>query len=276
MTVMPIIVGVSAMLASNVACGDKSATGGVSDAGVLSDASRSMGTSGTGGSGGGSVSCPVGTNSLGAEVRVTCLDGTPFVYAAWPYTDASVFPGVSPTGTTTATISTPKPGKICMSGRMENGFASMTLSFVPAQDVVSFLFANPTFANGLDAPARGVSQIRLTVDSPPAGTQIQLRSVLTNCGSDICIRGDFYWSAGAPPTPVVIDGAGVPNQVTTVTTRIADFRKGPGPNPDFVLGANNLVWLHVGPGDLAPMTGDYSFCVHDLAFLNENGGEVRP
>jgi hypothetical protein len=204
------------------------------------------------------------------------VEGVPFVHAAWPYTNANLFPGVPPSGTTTATITTPQPGKVCMSGRMDNGFATMTLSFVPTEDVVAIRFTNPAFANGLDATARGITQLRFTVDSPPSGTQVQLRSVLTNCGASTCTRGDFYLSDGDPPTPVVIAGAGTANQSTTVTAPIAAFKKGPGPNPNWVLGPNNLTWLHVGPGDLAPMTGDYAFCVHDFALLDANGNEVQP
>jgi hypothetical protein len=247
---------------------------------ALTFAVASVGCGGTNGKGSSptnsSGTCPVGRNSLNAEVSVTCVDAVPFVHAAWPYTDSNNFPGTPLTGLTTATITTPSPGKICMAGRMENGFATMTLSFVTAEDAVSLRFLEPSFAGGLDTTTRGITQIRFTIDSPPAGTQVQLRSVLTNCDSTNCIRGDFYLSQGDPPAPVIVAGAGVPNQVTTVVAPIADFKKGPGPNPDWQLEPRNLIWFHAGPGNLAPMTGDYAFCVHDFALLDANGVEVQP
>ncbi len=190
--------------------------------------------------------------------------GMPFVQVALADTDAAN-PDLPQPGETSAIISNPEPGTACISGRLEDGWAFLTLG------VARWDGAN--LRDPLDAAGLGIESIQFTLTTPPSsGVYVQLTSLVPDCdlGPIECQHWGFFLERDAFQTPLL------ENQPGTVTARIANFVRADYIDPAWQFDPSRLSTLQIGPGALRSVTGDYDYCVSDLKFLDAAGNEVVP
>jgi len=192
----------------------------------------------------------------------------PFVAVTFWTSDAcpSQRTGVAPMPSSTITRLTHEPGKICMSGQVTTGYAELFLDFSGNNPNGTQPPEQP--ADPLDAAGLGISQLRFTLDSPPAsGLAANLASVLVpGCYGrpNDCLHAGYYvMREDMPGVPTRLDQAG------THTLRIADFQAAPWVDPTRELDTSRLAFLAFEIG-----IGDYDFCIHDLELLDDAGSPV--
>jgi len=193
------------------------------------------------------------------------IQGVPFVQAALPSTD-SWGPGQPepPPGKTQATVTQPEPGKVCLSGRLELGWAWLTLAFADWQ-------AATGWRGTLDATGLGIERIEFKLESPPqVGVEVQLVSAVPDCTQSPvdCQHWGFMLTTGTPPI-VAIKETGV------VSAPLSAFVRTSSTDPSWQFDASAFTTLQIGPG-AGTATGDFDFCVSQLRFLDANGAEVLP
>ena len=195
------------------------------------------------------------------------VKGLPFVKAALPSTDAwgPGEPAPGP-GETTATVTQPESGELCMAGHLEQGWGYLTLLF-------GSIDSNGWWYDTLDATALGIASIEFALDSPPEdGLAVQLVSAVPGCKLSPleCQHWGFFLNEGDPPVPFVT------NQATVVHAPVAGFVREPYVDPSWEFDPSHLTTLQIGAGAFDAVSGDYDFCVHDLTFLNADGVAVLP
>ena len=195
------------------------------------------------------------------------LQGMPFVRAALASTDSSGAPGEAPPepGQTQATVTQPEPGKVCMSGRVEAGWAWLTLVFAK--------WGTSGFTNELDTTGLGIERFEFTLESlPQVGVNVQLVSGVPDCTSDpvACQHWGFLLNTGEPPSTFVTNQDGIVNAPIAAFVRSADT------DSSWVFDPSALTTLQIGPGARGSVTGDLDFCVSHLRFLDAHGAEVLP
>jgi hypothetical protein len=210
------------------------------------------------------------TTETSPAVCNTLFDASeiPFVAVSFWISDAcpSQRTGVAPMPSSTITRLTHQPGKICMSGQVTTGWAELVLDFSGNNPNGSQPPEQPAAA--LDAAGLGISQLRFTLDSPPAsGLAANLASVLVpGCYGrpNECLHAGYYiMSEDIPGVPERLNEAG------TYTLRIADFQAAPWVDPTRELDTSRLAFLDFEIG-----SGDYDFCIHDLQLLDDAGSPV--
>lgn len=238
----------------SVACSSSGAgpTGSTGTGGTTS----SGGTSGTAGAAGATDPCNSGR----------CVpNGFPFATSAKAISDACVghcplLASDTPVGETTATLSQPKAGTLCLSGvAATDGWAQIGLLFA---------VKNPSGTETLktfDADSLRITQVAFTIDSPPSGgVSVEAGiTIATSCPSDelACVANGF--------SLMTAPGSSAPLSITSPSPVIAPFasflQSVAGQRFD-TTALDHLVFS-VGPGS-------YRFCVHDFRFLDANGREV--
>jgi len=215
-------------------------------------------------------------NCVGEDGWICHPNGVPFVQVALDTSD--LCGGVvawcdlaknQPPGTTTAKLTQPETGKLCLSGSLATGgWAQMVLAFPLANKDGSQIFK--TF----DADALGITQAAFSIDSPPSGG-IGVGAAVT--GKDlVCPPGQICFTGGfelmTTPTstsPVSITAPG------PEVAPFANFRQ-----TDTSLSATfdttRLHLLSFGVGTYGGGATDYDFCLHDFKFLDAAGNEITP
>jgi hypothetical protein len=191
-------------------------------------------------------------------------DGLPFVRVVLPSTNSwnprQEAPGP---GETTAVVTHPESGKVCMSGRLEAGWGYITLAFA--------VFDETGLHDALDATALGIDRIDFLLESPPEfGLYVQLVSAVPGCTSSPveCQHWGFYLSDGDPGRLFVTTESGV------VRARLTDFVKTQTAEASWEFDPAHLATLQIGAGAFGSLTGDYDFCISGLRFLDADGAEV--
>jgi hypothetical protein len=186
------------------------------------------------------------------------LAGFPFAQVAAmvsDYCSGRQCSGTPPEGATTMTMTHPDAGTLCLSGSVkQGGFAVLALEFPHKNaDETKVL---QTF----DATALGITQVALTVDSPPAQ------------GADLLANAITHTTCPANP----LDCQYPPNFKSTtisaagpVTAPFADFKSLDDPNETLDPSLLDSVFLQVA-------SGDFDFCIHDFNFFDAAGNPVRP
>ncbi len=154
---------------------------------------------------------------------------------------------IPPGGSTTALLTEPTAGKLCMSGTVAaRGFAVLALRFFDTRE------PDGTFATTFHPGAAGIATIALTIDSPPSGGIMPNR-----------IGGFHVELPSTPGVPLVVTEPGP--LLIPLSSFVSDG------SPHVTLAPNDIQTLgfDVGPGD-------YDFCVHDFRFLDAAGNEVTP
>jgi hypothetical protein len=241
-------------------------------------AAESAGGQTTGGSAGGSSACPEaappvvvpGTRARdGAEdgPTVVCFPdivcfgpdvatpGLPFVRAAHSFfgssSDGMPYTAGNESGKPTAKVTSPEPGKVCMSG--DDG-AGLSLSLLTGEPLDAGSLPPPLNLDRLfPAAALGIEAVRFTIETPPSSGL--LPGFITF--GPAC--GETAWGdAARDDTRVVITSSG-----TTTLSLATDFVP--------ALDTNAIGNLNFGVG-----AGAYDYCVTGLQFLDAAGNEVVP
>jgi len=233
-----------------------SSLGGATSVGGAANSGGNAGTNSTSAAGGGSDPCQTGL----------CVpSGFPFVRSARAISDACgndcpMLAANTGVGETTATMSQPEAGKLCLSGIVSpGGWAQISLFFVDrSQDRTEIL-------NRFDASALGITQAAFTIDSPPSGglTVTAAVTVATSCPGDFtaCIAYGFNLMT-APGSSVRAKYTATGSQ----NAPFANFLQTAGTHSFDTSALLNLVFV---VGD-----GGYDFCIHDFKFLDSHGNEV--
>jgi len=197
----------------------------------------------------------------------------PFFVTTFPISDACPYQkGAPPLPSSTIThLTREAPGKICMDGQVTTGWASLitSLDHVGAVGVNAVRTAT---RQPLDAPALGITALRFTLETPPAGGLAvalsyvsRLECTFTDTG---CIQSGFYvMQEGSPKVPLRFSEAG------TYTLRFVDVQPGPDTDPTQTLDTTRFsgAEFQLGSG-----LGSFDFCVRDLQLLNDEGEPVTP
>ncbi|HEX4334486.1 MAG TPA: hypothetical protein VH062_01160 [Polyangiaceae bacterium] len=203
-----------------------------------------------------------GCVSNAGMVCATELQAFPFVKFAAAGTDfclggpgSTCYSSVPPDGASTRKMSQTSPGSLCLSGKVAaGGFALLALVLADKSD------DGRKILHAFDAAARGITQVTLTIDSPPSqGATLLAHSVVkTSCPSgpqDCFFPPDFKFNDIS--------------QASTVTAPLNAFVSADDATMSLDAGAINDILVRVGPGD-------YDFCVHDFALLDAQGEPVTP
>jgi hypothetical protein len=153
---------------------------------------------------------------------------------------------IPPAGSTTARLTTPATGKLCMAGTAAapDGWAVLALRF--------FDTLNPdgTFVTNFHPVAAGITAIRMTIDSPPSA------------GITLSRIGGFHVELPSNPgVPLIVTQPG------PITLPLTGFVSGDSPPVTLAPDDVQTVGFNVGPGV-------YDFCVRDFKFLDAVGNEV--
>jgi hypothetical protein len=218
-----------------------------------------------------------GRHPIGGGPRI-CVDrdgsicqpnGFPFVTLAEATSDAC--PGYSrdecphpPLSPTTARLTQPAPGKLCLSGSASatDGWASIVLVFT------TFNAERSKVLKVFDAEASGITQAAFTIDSPPRGGVTLDGSIVTatDCPAS---RGDCVTDGFNLMTA---SGFGIPASFVAAGPAVAPFadfqQTRAGVSQTFDTTALHDLELIV--------EGEYDFCIHDFRFLDAAGQVVNP
>jgi hypothetical protein len=248
-----------------VACSGNNAVG----AGSATTAGGAAGTimaSNAGGTTGESTSPPTAGSTSDPCLSGRCTPSqVPFADAAIAVSDTCgstcpLLAADTPPGETTATLSQPKAGTLCLSGVVSpGGWAQIVLVFaVRNQERTAIL---RTF----DANALGITQMEFTIDSPPSGGVSVSAAITTALSCPDGLFGCFTYGFDLMIAP----GSSVPANYTTpgpVIAPFADFKQTVD-TQTFNTSALEHVVFSVG-------VGSYDFCIRDFKFLDAQSNEV--
>jgi hypothetical protein len=246
------------------ACGsshDASGTGGTSGVGGMGGIGGTSSMAGTSGGGAGGAAmfpdCVSDVSQLPAgpagAMQLCSPSGFPFAQEVFVHSNVcnGMCPIAAPAGTTIR-LEQPQTGTLCLSGSTPADATALTLGYI----VVAANTLTPTHqdvVSRFDASAKGITQVRFTIDAlPPGGVSVGATSVHSNvCDQNNCFSG------GSLPSPITTPG--------TTTVAFTDFTS----NPPSTLDARSLgtIEFNAGPGAL-------DFCVHDFQFLDAAGNVV--
>jgi hypothetical protein len=198
-----------------------------------------------------------------ANRSICAPPGFPLVNAAGFRSDACPSGGdcAAPLTKTTASLSQPETGKLCMKGTVagRDGFAWLLLQVdqrnMSFKDVVEVL----------DAKALGITELRFTIDGPPAAGLSLFGTAIEKSHCEV--PGDCYgegWNLMTGPRSnlvKVIDTAG------PVSAPFANFAR-VNPNEVFNTAALGVFIFVIGPGD-------YDFCISDFKWVDAQGNVVN-
>jgi hypothetical protein len=170
-----------------------------------------------------------------------------------------------PSGSTTATLSQPELGKLCLAGTVKpGGWADLMIAYTAYDPEGTKVLQK------FDAAARGITQAAFTLDTPPSGGVGLDAAVVTKleCGAN---PTDFCFTYGF--SLMTAPSSHVPVRFTEPGPQIAPFGRfeqtRAGVSQSFDTTALEHVSFGVGPGA-------YDFCIHDFEFLDAAGNEVEP
>jgi len=204
--------------------------------------------------------------------------GFPFVEVAADTTDLCVTPNGAycafsdlaanpPPGATTASLTNPQAGKLCLSGTVEaGGWAQIVLQFAVFADQATKIVK--TF----NADARGITQMAFTIDSPPSGGVTIGAAITTSLECpDAPGFGCLTYGFNLMTAPL----SNIPLTITQPGPQVAPFanfeQTRSGVSQTFDTSALQHIEFGVGPAQ-----GDYDFCLRDFKFLDAAGNEVKP
>jgi hypothetical protein len=220
-----------------------------------------------------------GCGSNGTSATPSCTSGEglicqprglPFVTLAGASSDACAGSRLGtcpnpPLSATTATLTTPQTGELCLSGTVaaNDGWAKLVLVFT------TFNLERTKVLKVFNADALGITQVAFTIDSPPSGGVTIDAAVVTalDCPSG---PGDCFTQGFDLMTPT---GTGVLASFADPGPEVAPFanfrQTRTGVSQTFDTSALHHLEFVVGKGA-------YGFCIHDLRFLDAAGTEVEP
>lgn len=192
----------------------------------------------------------------GETCRIIVDDGS---YLKWagPVTDG-VQGGVS------SAVVTYVPGRLCMAGTVDAGPAGGGWGAI----LLAGLFtSNPSteVAATLDAPARGIEQVRFEVENPPL---TGLLPQMAQLGSADCRQVPECLRTFSATTTI--------DEPETVTLPLPSFNRPDGDHPNTTLDPALIAILQFYVAPLPGLKVPYDFCISRLSFLDGAGREVAP
>ena len=177
--------------------------------------------------------------------------------------------GMTPApGSTTAVLSNPEAGKVCIKGTVApGGYAYLVLVFTEYNELQNSEIT--AVLKSFDAAALGITQVAFSIDSPPGNGVTVQAAVLKqfDCpggGQDCRTSGFVLMDAPSSGVQVVIQAPG------PVVAPFANFEQtDPSASPTFDTTQLDAVLFMV-------IDGPYDFCVHHFKFLDPTGNEVAP
>ena len=195
--------------------------------------------------------------------------GFPFVQVAAAVSDscsglvAECAPfATPPAGATTAHLSLPKDGTICLDGTIETGgWVGLVLPFSTANADGSKLLTS------LNADRLGITQFTFTVDSPLTGGITMSATTIpappVDCPDVECFTGFDLMTA---------PGSGMRATFMQPGAQVAPFGSFEH-SPALAFDTTSLEGVGFNP---AVGSGDYAFCISDLRLRDAAGNEVTP
>ncbi|SRR6266540_2041126 len=154
---------------------------------------------------------------------------------------------IPPAGRTTARLTEPTAGKLCMSGTVAaGGFAVLALRFFDTFE------PDGTFMTNFHPGAAGITTFELTIDSPQSG------GILLNR-----IGGFHVELPSNPGVPLVVTEPG--SLLIPLSSFVSDS------SPPVTLVPDDIQTLGFDVPE-----GDYDFCVHGFKLLDAAGNEATP
>ena len=216
------------------------------------------------GFGGGCGSDDPGCVSNAGHLCAKDLAGFPFAQDATMVSDFCgplQCSGTPPAGATVMIMTHPDAGTLCLSGSIKpGGFAVLALEF-PRKNADGTKVLEP-----FDATARGITQVALTVDSPPAQGAALRANAITR------IRCPTNTGGAAPPLECQYPPTFKFAEITAagpVRAPFADFKSLDDPSQTINPSLLDSVFLQVD-------SGEFDFCMRDFNFLDAAGNPVRP
>ncbi|MEP6654681.1 MAG: hypothetical protein ABJA82_15065 [Myxococcales bacterium] len=226
----------------------------------------------------GTVGFVAGCGSNGTTAAHSCVSaeglicqpsGFPFVTLAGASSDACAGSRLGtcpdpPLSATTARLSTPEAGKLCLSGTVaaNDGWAKIVFVFT------AFNLERSKVLKVFDADALGITQVAFTIDSPPNGGVTIDAAVVTatDCpaGPRDCFTQGF--DLMTPTQTGILESFTAPGPQVALFTNFKQTRA--GVSQIFDTSALQHLEFIVGQGV-------YNFCIHDLKFLDAAGNEVK-
>jgi len=196
--------------------------------------------------------------------------GLPFVEVAGPASDlcggydTCDLAKNPPPGSTTATMTQPQTGQLCLSGTVATGgWAQITLQFAV------FNQQSTKILKTFDADARGITQVAFTIDSPPSGGVGVSAAVTTSLDCPMSAFDCFTYGFQLMTAPL----SNIPLTITAPRPVVAPFaafqQTRSGVSQTFDTSALQYLFFGVP-------SGDYDFCLQDFRFLDAAGNEVKP
>ena len=225
----------------------------------LSSIPLALGLAGAVAFGGGCGADDQGCVSNAGHLCAKDLEGFPFAQHAAMVSDycqaLECIADTPPAGATMMTMTHPDAATLCLSGSIRTGgFAVLAFDF-PLKN------ADETkVSKTFDATALGITQVALTVDSPPAQGVALLANAITHTTCPSAPLDCEY-----PPNYKFTEiTAGGP-----MTAPFADFKSLDDPSQLLDPSLLNAIFFQVD-------SGAFDFCIHDFKFLDAAGNTVRP
>jgi hypothetical protein len=198
-------------------------------------------------------------------------NGLPFVKVVAAVSDycgglvaLCALPTPPPAGATTANLSKPESGKVCLSGFLApGGWASLVLPFSEVNEDGTMIVK--TF----DAASLGIAQVDFTIDSPltgsvMAGATTTPPAPVPDCPNASCFENFTFGTA--PLTGIAATYAAPGPQVAP----FANLYPVDGASLPFEpIALENISFSPAAPGD-------FDFCISGIKFRDAAGNEVRP
>jgi hypothetical protein len=191
---------------------------------------------------------------------VITVDGQPFVHAAAPVTD----------GVSTATVRH-SGESICMSGKLDPGPTNANWGAFLGLALTESNFTS--IPAPFDATARGITQVRLTIEHPPVtGLTIDFSAIRRADCFDIpaCLTTAPFELQDRRGQAKVLEDPG------TITEPLASFVQPNWGDPSLSFDPRLIATLRLEPIPLPGVVLDYDFCVRGVTFLDAGGREISP
>jgi hypothetical protein len=177
-----------------------------------------------------------------------------------------------PAGATTASLSQPVAGKLCLEGFIASGYQGAGLFLKFSTEKLLQVTANSgrdvEILKTFDATSLGITQVDFTIDSPLTGS---IGVIATTTSPPVPASCP---DQGIPCTSfdlVTTPGSGMAMSFTQPGSQVAPFANFESTGGEtFDTTALEDIRFYIG------VPGDYSFCISDFKFLNAAGAEVRP
>jgi hypothetical protein len=196
-----------------------------------------------------------------ANVCAKDLTAFPFVNSAIAVSDVCAGTKCATTvppegGSTAPSLTHPEPGTLCISGELSSGgFALVGLQ------LLTFNSDGTEIVASLDATAKGIVSVAVTIDTPPPrGVWFNTHNVVNTRCPDASL--DCFYPPNFNYMKITSPGR--------VVAPLAQFISEDDPNQSVDASVLAEVFFQVEGG------GPYDFCVHDLAFLDAAGNPVTP